>query len=179
MAKTSKNPPTKSKFKDPKVCWIWRLTREWFAPQNGGCLNHSILIECVHGKVSPHFWCDLFDGFLLMVESHVGNELIKCIYTNFVLNSDLEYLENKWKRMLVQVNKQSKLQLVKHHSSKKNRITIKYSSSHNHGSMENGCVSNICFLSFRVILHWTMITWARVQQFLNLNVSWILGRFPS
>ena len=31
------------------------------------------------------------------------------------------------------------------------------SSSHNHGSVENGCISNISFLSFRgPIFHWTM-----------------------
>ena len=28
-----------------------------------------------------------------------------------------------------------------------------YPSSHNHGSVENGCISNISFLSFRVIFH--------------------------
>ena len=28
-----------------------------------------------------------------------------------------------------------------------------YPSSHNHGSVENGCISNISFLSFRVVFH--------------------------
>jgi len=32
-----------------------------------------------------------------------------------------------------------------------------YPASHNHGLVENGCISNISFLSFRVIFHWTMI----------------------
>ena len=33
--------------------------------------------------------------------------------------------------------------------------TSSYPSSHNHVSVENGCNSNISFLSFRVIFHWT------------------------
>jgi len=35
--------------------------------------------------------------------------------------------------------------------------------SHHHGSVENGCISNIRFLSFRVVaFHWTMIMGERV-----------------
>ena len=33
------------------------------------------------------------------------------------------------------------------------RVPEIYPSSHNHGSVENGCISNISFLSFRVIFH--------------------------
>ena len=40
-----------------------------------------------------------------------------------------------------------------------------YPSSHNHGNqLKNGCISNISFLSFRVIFHWTMIMGERVQR---------------
>ena len=37
-------------------------------------------------------------------------------------------------------------------------------SQKNHGSVENGCISNISFLSFRVIFHWTMIMRERVED---------------
>ena len=42
--------------------------------------------------------------------------------------------------------------------------TGSYPYSHNHGSVENGCISNISFLSFRVIFHWTMIMRERVED---------------
>ena len=37
-----------------------------------------------------------------------------------------------------------------------------YPSSHHHGSVENGCISNMSFLSFRVIFHRTMTMGERV-----------------
>ena len=39
----------------------------------------------------------------------------------------------------------------------KNKSYSIYPSSHNHGSVKNGCISNTSFLSFRVVFHWTMI----------------------
>ncbi len=39
-----------------------------------------------------------------------------------------------------------------------------HSSSHNHGSVENGCIFNISFLSiWRLIFHWTMIMGERIH----------------
>ena len=46
-------------------------------------------------------------------------------------------------------------------------ITYAYLSSHNHGSVENWCISNVSFLSFGVIFHWTMI----------MGERWRKGRF--
>ena len=45
--------------------------------------------------------------------------------------------------------------IVKKYStlSKKKSKVYCYPSSHNHGSVEKGCISNISFLSFRVIFH--------------------------
>ena len=49
----------------------------------------------------------------------------------------------------------------------------RYPSSHNHGSVENGCISNMSFLSFRVIFHWTMIMGGSVDHPVILwNPSW-------
>ena len=48
-------------------------------------------------------------------------------------------------------------------------------SSQNHGSVENGCVSKIRFLSFRVIFHWTVIMGERVLLEQNLATSNCLG----
>ena len=45
-------------------------------------------------------------------------------------------------------------------------------SSQNHGSVENGCVSNIRFLSFRVIFHWTVIMGERVLYCSSWNIIW-------
>ena len=41
---------------------------------------------------------------------------------------------------------------------------IQYPSSQNHGSVESGCISNIRFLSSRMIFHWTMIMGERVTK---------------
>ena len=41
---------------------------------------------------------------------------------------------------------------------------LQYPSSQNYGSVENGCISNIRFLSTRVIFHWTMIMGERVTK---------------
>ena len=46
------------------------------------------------------------------------------------------------------------------------QLLTSYPSSHNHGSVENGCISNISFLSFRVVFHWTMIMGERVTSLL-------------
>ena len=52
---------------------------------------------------------------------------------------------------------------------KRSRIIFLYPSSHNHGFfVKNGCINPIsyCFLSFRVIFHWTMIMGERVTPIL-------------
>ena len=41
---------------------------------------------------------------------------------------------------------------------------VPFPSSHNHGSVENDCISNISFLSFRVVFHETMIMGERVKN---------------
>ena len=45
-------------------------------------------------------------------------------------------------------------------------------SSQNHGSVENGYVSKIRFLSFRVIFHWTVIMGERVLYCSSWNIIW-------
>ena len=51
-----------------------------------------------------------------------------------------------------------------------------YPPSHNHGSVENGCISNIRFLSFRgPIFHETMIMGERVF----LETTLLHSRIPS
>ena len=44
------------------------------------------------------------------------------------------------------------------------RETTTYLSSHSHGSMEHGCISNSSYLSNTAIFHWTMIMGERVAN---------------
>ena len=61
---------------------------------------------------------------------------------------------------------------------------VPFPSFHNHGSVENECISNISFLSFRVVFHETMIMGESVKEttgwwfqiFLIFIPIW--GRFP-